>query len=137
MQPDHSFRPFYVALACLTLFLSGSCWSLGVFTVPVEQHAHPRGVLNGIWPAAMGIGDIIFTPLMILSEMFLDGGRPKPRDVNVPLLSLSTVRIRIISLVVCFVYAVFGISAIGTQRSNSQLIMVPVALRSIASILCK
>lgn len=122
------------------MFLTGSLFPLGIFTVPIESLAQPAGALDGVWTSTIGVISLFSAPVTVFAGFYLDAGiipsssppsSPSPSSSSAWSLSLlslqsfgqcKTHRIRILSLLVCLAFTSLSFVAYGIQTTNASLI---------------
>lgn len=74
------------ALACISIFVAGSSFALGAFTVSVERAARVPGALDGVWEIGLGFVHISSAFVSIASSIFLSALPPHERFPRVRIL---------------------------------------------------
>lgn len=108
------------------MFLTGSLFPLGIFTVPIESQARPSGSLDGVWTSTIGVISLFSAPVTVFAGFYLDAG-VTPLSSSRPMRSFGnckTHRIRILCLVIAMSFACLSFVAYGIQTTNAVLIRI-------------
>lgn len=123
-------------LATVLLFYSGSYYSFGVFSLPIEQIAHPPGCLDGMWASAMSLVTPFAVPAGVFTGIYLSEGVSPSICRNVHVLSSKTFRMRVLVAAASLAMATLSLAGIGVSVNSQLICRVVLALSNCACITC-
>lgn len=82
---------FQCALGCSALFVAGSSFALGTFTIPVENSGNPTGHLDGVWEISLGFIHFLSALVSVASSMYLSTVPPQKRYPRIRFLLIISV----------------------------------------------
>lgn len=124
-----------VIILCHLMFLTGSTFSLGVFTLPVEHYNIPPVLmstslnastidvppLRGAWPFGMGLMHFLSAPVLIAAGFILDNSKANMTDGP----------LRILSLFGSLSFLCFALCAAGVYQQSRQVVTFGLAMQAV------
>lgn len=110
-----------VSAALILMFITGSTFALGVFTVPVEMSIGQQGSQDAAWPLGMGLMHLLSAPTLIIAGLIIDSAQRKGQ--NTPIRALSAVS------ATCF--AMLSVSASGLSTKVRWVVIAGVGAQSV------
>lgn len=119
---NHIVRILNTLLACVLMFLTGSLYALGIFTVPIETQVSPPAALHGVWTSTIGFISLLSAPVSVVAGFFLDAGAtPTPSS---SFGNCKTHRVRILCLVISLSFACLSFVAYGVETANKTMVQL-------------
>lgn len=105
------------AVSCIRLFLVGSTYALGVFTLPVENSVSPSDALDGVWQSSMGLVHFLSAAISIACAFLLSDG-----------VSTSASHVRFVDILAAVSFVTFSVSAYAISIPSPLLLVASVSM---------
>lgn len=116
-RPQFTTAQVQVMLAAVLMFATGATFSLGVFTVPIEQSALKDHAFDSVWPLGMGLMHFLSAPVMLIAGLVLDNA--------------TTQSIRSLSFTSACAASMLALAAPGIKLTSPSLIATAAAVQAV------